>query len=302
MRLVVAILIATVATVASSRAAHAQKACEHLLPPSGVAIDVAIHASYLTQLAFPEKLASANTSAVRDYEIRADGVKGLLVKPRSASASPANIVVVSGAFRISVSFHIATGKEVPCALVTFKLTTEEEARQHAIDEAVAARTAALETQLAERTSALEAQLAAMKRDQADLVRAQLDRAVADRAVARLDLAKLSAVERNGAGVVVWAMRALYLGPDVLVNLEIDNRSRSTARIAAVELEVGGKNVATAARFTGGESNGAIGTVASGAKLRGLVYARDVSLGGKEVALVVRFVDGSSIKLGRLGLR
>ncbi len=267
----------------TARPAAAQKSCEFLVGPSGGAFDVPISAAYLTSLAFPQKLGQANTSDTGDYEIRRDGDTGMLVRPRTPQAKAANITITSGTMRVSVGLRIAPDAKDACALVTFRATTEEEARQRAIDEAVAARTAAL-----------DAQLAALKRDVAAQVRAQLDGAIADRAVSRLDIARLNAVERNDAGVVVWVLRVAYLGRDALVNVEIENRSTTTARVADIEIRNGAKNVATAARLVSGAGNGAIGTVAPGAKVRGVVFVRDLATAGKAPTLVVRFLDALPI--------
>jgi|JI10StandDraft_1071094.scaffolds.fasta_scaffold01696_11 hypothetical protein len=275
----------------TARPAAAQKSCEFLVGPSGGAFDVPISAAYLTSLAFPQKLGQANTSDTGDYEIRRDGDTGMLVRPRTPQAKAANITITSGTMRVSVGLRIAPDAKDACALVTFRATTEEEARQRAIDEAVAARTAAL-----------DAQLAALKRDVAAQVRAQLDGAIADRAVSRLDIARLNAVERNDAGVVVWVLRVAYLGRDALVNVEIENRSTTTARVADIEIRNGAKNVATAARLVSGAGNGAIGTVAPGAKVRGVVFVRDLATAGKAPTLVVRFLDGAPVTVGGLGLR
>lgn len=284
------VVVLTVATL-SARPAAAQKSCEFLVGPSGGAFDVPISAAYLTSLAFPQKLGQANTSDTGDYEIRRDGDTGMLVRPRTPQAKPANITITSGTMRVSVGLRIAADSKDACALVTFRATTEEEARQRAIDEAVAARTAAL-----------DAQLTAIKRDVAAQVRAQLDGAIADRAVSRLDIARLNAVERNDAGVVVWVLRVAYLGRDALINVEIENRSNTTARVADIEIRNGDKNVATAARLVSGAGNGAIGAVAPGAKVRGVVFVRDLTTAGKAPTLVVRFLDGAPVTVGGLGLR
>ena len=293
MRLRSLLPLAVVLAVAAltARPAAAQKSCEFLVGPSGGAFDVPISAAYLTSLAFPQKLGQANTSDTGDYEIRRDGDSGMLVRPRTPQAKAVNITITSGTMRVSVGLRIAADAKDACALVTFRATTEEEARQRAIDEAVAARTAAL-----------DAQLAALKRDVAAQVRAQLDGAIADRAVSRLDIARLNAVERNDAGVVVWVLRVAYLGRDALVNVEIENRSSTTARVTDIEIRNGATNVATAARLVSGAGNGAIGAVAPGAKVRGVVFVRDLATAGKAPTLVVRFLDGAPVTVGGLGLR
>ena len=279
--------------VVAARPAAAQKSCEFLVPPSGGAFDIPIHPAYLTSLQFPAKLGSANTSDLRDCEIRRDGDTGLLVRPKAAATEPANINVQSGTVRVSVGLRTVADAKDACALVTFKATTEEEAFQHRVDEAVAKRTAAL-----------AAELAQVKRDQAARVRAELDATLADRAMARLELHKLSAVDRNDAGVVVWVMRAVFLGSDLLINVEIENRSGAPYRVAALELLESGKNRATSARLTSGATEGLVGTVAPGAKIRGVVVVRDgAKLAGKDLSLVARTPDGTgSITVRRLGVR
>ncbi|MEZ4399945.1 MAG: DUF2381 family protein [Kofleriaceae bacterium] len=290
-----AIVAASIAVFAllTPRTAAAQKSCEYLVAPSGGAFEIAVNPAYLTSLQFPGKLASANTSDLKDYEIRKDADTGLLVRPKAEGVKPANINVVAGTTRISVGLRTVPDAKDACALVTFRATTEEEALERRVAEAVAARTAAL-----------EAELATVKRDQDARVRAALDGALADRAMARLDMQRLSAVERNEAGVVLWVMRGVFLGADLMVNVEIENRSGVPFVLADLELQLDGKNHATAARLATGTGGALLGTVAPGAKVRGIVVARDgAQLAGKDLALVARTADGAGqISVHRLGIR
>ena len=283
---VVLSLLAVVAlAVLTARPAAAQKACDLLLPPSGGSFEIAIHPAYLTSIQFPEKLGSAKTSDLSEYEIRPDGDRGLLIRPKLAKAGAANINLTTGAVRLSVNLRTVDEPKDACAIVTFKATTEEDARQKAIDDAVAARTAAL-----------SAELAALKAEQAKQVRAQLDATIAARSIARLDVVRLKAVERSGAGIVAWVLRAVYLGDDVIVNLEIENRSGAAFQVAAVELQVDGKDRATAVRFAKDAT-----TVAAGAKLRAAVFVPAAAT-LKGASLVVRGSSGDAVTVGRLGLR
>lgn len=282
---VVSLAVALVLAVLTARPAHAQKACDLLLPPSGGSFEIAIHPAYLTSIQFPEKLGSAKTSDLTEYEIRADGDRGLLIRPKIAKAGAANINLTTGAVRLSVNLRTVDEPKDACAIVTFKATTEEDARQQAIAAAVA-----------ERTAALTAELTALKAEQAKQVRAQLDATIAARSIARLDVVRLKAVERNGAGLVAWVLRAVYLGDDVIVNVEIENRSSSAFQIAAVELLVGGKDRATAVRFAKDAT-----TVAAGGKLRAAVFVpAAATLAG--ASLVVRGANGDAVTVGSLGLR
>ena len=283
------VLVSLVAVVAlavlTARPAAAQKACDLLLPPSGGSFEIAIHPAYLTSIQFPEKLGSAKTSDLSEYEIRPDGDRGLLIRPKSVKAGAANINLTTGAVRLSVNLRTVDDSKDACAIVTFKATTEEDARNQAIDAAVAARTAAL-----------AAELAALKAEQAKQLRAQLDATIAARSIARLDVVRLKAVERNSAGIVAWVLRAVYLGDDVIVNLEIENRSGAAFQVAAVELQVDGKDRATAVRFAKDAT-----TVAAGAKLRAAVFVPAAAT-LKGASLVVRGTSGDAVTVGSLGLR
>lgn len=287
-----AFIATALALLITTRRAAAQKSCDLLVPPSGGAFEVAVHPAYLTSLTFPDKLGTTTTSDLAGYEIKRLETTSLLVRPRSATSETANINVQSGALRVSIALRVVADPKEACTLVTFTATTEEEARRQAIEAAVATRTAAL-----------EAKLAAMARDQAARVRAQLDAAIADRAAARVDVVKLRAVERNDAGQIVWVMRAIYLGDDVLVNVEIENHASAPYRVAAIALEDGGKDRAAMVRFAGtGASSGGLGTVAPGGRLRGVVVVHDAAHVGKDAILVVRGVDAGTVTVGRLGLR
>ena len=287
------LIVTLAALLVSAHRASAQKSCDLLVPPSGGAFEVAVHPAYLTSLTFPEKLGTTTTSDLAGYEIKRLETNSLLVRPKSATSETANINVQSGALRVSVALRVVADPKDACTLVTFTATTEEEARKKAIEDAVAKRTAAL-----------QARLDAMERDQAARVRAQLDAAIADRAAARADVVKLRAVERNDAGQIVWVMRAIYLGDDVLVNVEIENHASTPYRIATIELKDAGKDRAAVVRFagTGASSGGALGTVAPGAKLRGVVVVHGAAHVGKDATLVVRGADAGTVTVGRLGLR
>ncbi|MEZ4400007.1 MAG: hypothetical protein R3B06_08310 [Kofleriaceae bacterium] len=272
--------------LALARPAAAQKACDYLLPPSGGSYEIAINRAYLTALQFPDRLASAKTSDLSDYDIRPDGERGLLVRPKIDRAAPANISLTIGAARVSVNLRTVDDARDACAIVTFKATTEEDARQRAIDEAVAAR-----------TRPLEAELAALRANQAQQVRALLDAAIARRAADRLDVRRLNAVARNAAGASAWVLRAVYLGDGVIVNVEIENRTGRTFEVRAIELADGGDNRATAVSFVGERA-----PIPDGGTLRAMVYVPRVATLDDAAALVVRGATGAPITVASLGLR
>lgn len=283
---VVVSLIAVVALgVLTARPARAQRACDEFLPPSGGSYDITVHPSFLTSIQFKAKVESAKTSDLSEYEIRPDGDMNLLIRPKLAKAGPANINLTVGGVRLSVNLRTADDEKAACSIVRFTPTTEEEARRKAIDAAVA-----------ERTAVLAAELAALKAEQAKQVRAQLDATIAARSIARLDVVRLKAVERSGAGVIAWVLRAVYLGEGVIVNVEIENRSSAAFQVSTVELQVGGKDRATAVRFAKDAT-----TVPAGGKLRAAVFVpAAATLAG--ASLVVRGVGGDSVTVGSLGLR
>lgn len=294
MRLLLISMTLLVLAAATARTANAQKTCDFLVPPSGGAFDVPVNPAYLTNLQFPEKIASANTSDLKDYDIqRSQDGTSYTVHPKNLNVQPANINIVSGQIRVSVSVRVVKDPKDACAMVSFRATSEEEAFQRKVEEEVARRTAKI-----------EAELAAIKSEQAARVRDQLDGALADRAMARLETQRLSAVDRSDDGVVVWVMRAVFLGNDLLINFEIENRARGPYRVADVELREGDKNRATSARLASGGTEGLVGTVLPGAKVRGVVVVRDgAKLVGKDLTLLTRTPDGKgSVTVRRLGVR
>ncbi|MBP8805297.1 MAG: DUF2381 family protein [Kofleriaceae bacterium] len=282
---------------ATAPTAHAQKACEYLVPPHGGAYEVPVHPAYVTSLRFAGKIASANTSAAmdKDYEIRADGPDGLLVRPKARSPGDANINIQVGPSRISALLRTLRDPKEACALVTFKATTIEEALERQVADAVAKRTAAL-----------EAELAALREEQSARVAAAIAETIAERAMTRLELQRLKAVARNDAGVVVWVLRAVVLGPDLLINVEIENRSGVALRVADLDVRDGaGKARGTAARLAGATpAGGVLGTVAPGAKVRGVALVRDgAALAGAALTLSVRTTDGKrEVTVRDLGIR
>lgn len=290
-------LVSIAVLVLATSAAHAQKACEYLVPPHGGAYEVPVHPAYVTSLRFAGKIASANTSAMmdKDYEIRADGPDGLLVRPKAANPGDANVNIQVGPSRISALLRTKRDPKEACALVTFKATTIEEAIERQVADAVAKRTAALEAELAE-----------LRAEQTARVAAALAETIAERAMTRLEVQRLKAVARNDAGVVVWVLRAVVLGPDLLINVEIENRSGAALRVADLDVRDGaGKARGTAARLAGATpAGGVLGTVAPGATVRGVAIVRDgAALIGTALTLSLRTTDGKrEVTVRDLGIR
>jgi hypothetical protein len=289
------VTFATLATTAAS--AQAQKACEYLVPPHGGAYAVPVHPAYVTSLRFAGKIASANTSAMmdKDYEIRADGPDGLLVRPKAPDPGDANVNIQVGPARISALLHTERDPKAACALVTFKATTVEEAVARQIADAVA-----------QRTAALEAELAAVRAAEAARVAAALAATLAERAMTRLEVQRLKAVARNDAGVVVWVLRAVALGPDLLINVEIENRSGAVLRVADLDVrDRAGAPRATAARLAGATPTaGLLGSVAPGATVRGIaVVVGGATAPERAATLTVRTADRRrEVTVRDLGIR
>ena len=292
-----AIVASVIVLVVTAPAARAQKACEYLVPPHGGAYEVPVHPAYVTSLRFAGKIASANTSALmdKDYEIRPDGADGLLVRPRAPNPGDANVNIQVGPSRISALLRTRRDPDEACALVTFKATTIEEALARQVADEVARRTAAL-----------EAELAALRADQTARVAAELAATIAERALTRLELQRLTAVARDDAGVIVWVLRAVVLGPDLLINVEIENRSGATLRVTDLDVRDGaGQARGAAARLAGATPvGGLLGTVAPGARQRGIAVVRDgAALTGAALTLTVRTTDRRhEVTVRDLGIR
>jgi hypothetical protein len=147
----------------SSRSSRSSRSAPRRPPPTppeglrvpraahGGAYEVPVHPAYVTSLRFAGKIGSANTSAMmdKDYEIRADGADGLLVRPKAPNPGDANVNIQVGPSRISALLRTKRDPKEACALVTFKATTIEEAIERQVTDAVAKRTAALEAELVE---------------------------------------------------------------------------------------------------------------------------------------------------------
>ncbi len=268
-----------------------------ILVDEGGSYEVPVHPDYVTVFYFPDKITKAVASDPKSYEVKALGDTSLAIRPLKANAKPANLNIATASIHVSVVLSIASDPAKAMTQVTFKRADVEAEVQKRID-----------AEVKERTKELEDQVATMKRQMdADLPKVA-EGVIAEHILRRRELRKLKAIERNDDNVIVRVTEALYLGDDAYLVFNIQNRDNSPYRLASVEVQADGMEVARTIRFTSTAAEtagkGVIGVVAPGGVGDGVVvvpHAADVV--GKSLTLVVAEPKGAGkVSVDRIELK
>lgn len=277
-RLFVLVLVLVSATaVAEPRKSEA----EFLVPPQGGAFQVPVHSGEVCILSFPEKMASKALASSPDFEIKSWGDDGVAVRAvgQGAKTTTLALATTSGAIKVNVTLVVVAAKDDALTLVRFKQASSDEAFRAAVDAAVKKELEPIRAELAHAKQGVDQQI----RDRADGL-------IAERLLRRNEAIVLNSHERNDDHVIVHVTRAALLGDDGYLMFEIENRSSSAYRLARVEVQVTGRNLAGPARLAStavDRDPSVIGVVPAGASARGVVVVRaaDQAL-GKPLRLIL----------------
>lgn len=241
---------------------------EHLVPPQGGAMEVAIHAGTVCIFSFPEKVSTeVLASSIDSFDVQLWGNTGVAVRATRERVPITTLAVgtESGNLKVNVKLRVVPSSEPALTLVRFKLATAEEAFAAQVKAEVEKRAAPIEAKLAQKNKELD-----------DLIRQGAEKEIARRMLMRNEIIRLESHARNREHVIVHVQRALLFGQDGYLIFEIENRSRSMYRLASVRVLVDGQNVAGAAQLAStaiSRDPALIGVVAPGSTARGVVTVR-----------------------------
>ncbi|MEJ7597352.1 MAG: DUF2381 family protein [Kofleriaceae bacterium] len=284
------------AVSASAQPAPNKAEAEYLVPPQGGAYEVPVHVGAVCILSFPEKMASKALASSPDFEIKVWGDDGVAVRAinNKVTTSTLALATSSGGIKVNVTLKVVPRTQPGLTLVRFKAASSDQAFEALVKAEVQKRMAPIAAELAKARQNVDIQI----RDRADGL-------VADRLLRRNELVRLEAHERNDDHVIVHVRRGQLLGEDGYVMFEIENRSGSAYRLAAVRVTSAGRDVAGPARIastTVDRDPSVIGVVPAGTTARGVVVVRSVdSVLGKPLALELAGPDGRGKVLVERGI-
>jgi hypothetical protein len=280
---------------------------EFLVPPGGGAFDVPVHAGEVCILSFFEKLEKkSGLSSSKDFEIRPWGKDGVAVLAR-AEAKPSTFAVATRtrAVKINVTLRVVPAHEDALTLVRFKAATEEEAREAFVKAEVAKRMVLLRAEADAVRAEIEAERGGVQieRDEVAAARKNLDVLVQDRAellvmersLKRSEVRVLKSIERSNDNVIAHVKRAMVLGENGYLFVEIENRGAAPFRVARLEMTAAGKPVVGRVRLMSASVDKdprMIGVVQPGATARVVALVRSVdAVMGKALALELSGPEG-----------
>jgi len=267
-----------------------------LVPPQGGTADVPVRFSTNVMLSFPSVLAAHAIQSSPDWDVKAyPGATEVFVRPQTPKAAPTTLALSTkdGSVKVNISLRVVPESDDGLTLVRFVASSAEDAFRSAVEaETVKIRAAA------------DAEIAAVRQEQAEergatdtKIRSSADAVINRRLLARVETQALKAHERNAENVIVHAQRVVLLGEDAYVIFEIENRSRSAYRLAAVKLlDPAGtdraSNVALVSSSTTAPEAGTIGVVPAGTAGRASVVIRQAdAILGKPLKLIVEEPGG-----------
>ncbi|HEX8112185.1 MAG TPA: hypothetical protein VF516_30840 [Kofleriaceae bacterium] len=267
---------------------------EFLVPPQGGAFEVPIHAREVCILSFAERLSSRALASSPDFEIKSWGEDGVAVRAVGETAKTTTLAVAttSGAVKVNVTLTVVPSDRPAYTLVRFKAVSAEEAFD-----------AQVRAEVGKRVAPLEAELAGLRQGLEIRAREQAEALIAERLLRRNEAIALAAHERNDDHVIVHVTRGVLIGDDGYLMFEIENRSGSAYRLAAVRVQADGRDVHGPVRLT---SPGAdrdptvIGVVPARTSGHGIVVVHAVDqVLGKNLAMTIAGPAGSPpIRLDR----
>lgn len=258
---------------------------EVLVPPQGGAVDVPMHAGTVCILSFPETLAADAISSSASFEVKRWGDDGIAVRAARDKVAPATLALATvGGLKVNVSLRVVPEAEPAFTMVRLKAVSAAEAFEAQVKAEVERRTAPIAQRLEKTRKDLDA-----------LIRERAEGEIADRMLRRNEGVRLESHARNGDHVIVHVRRGYLFGEDGFIVFDIENRSGSAYRLAAVRVLAEGHNVAGATRLVStaiARDPALIGIVAAGKTARGIVTVRSVNaVLNRPLALELAMPDG-----------
>jgi hypothetical protein len=252
-----------------------------ILDGKGGAFDVAVHPDLVTVLYMPGPIKNVIGSDEQRFatHLMDDSV---VLRPSADVARDArgNVSIDTEEFKISVVLHVAESADQAVSQVFFRPRAEVERFNSAVTREVERRYAAVKEHFEARRRGLDR----------EVVRTT-EKRIAERLLQRHTMKKIDRRERNDDNVIVHVRRGVWVGSELYLIFEIQNRDRKAYRFA--ELHVTGydrtKERAGIVQFRSSEypEKGTIGIVPAGASGHGIVCVRNADrIAGEPITLVV----------------
>jgi hypothetical protein len=268
----------------AARPAHAQS--EHagyreLLVDQGGTFDVEVHPAIVTVLYFPGTVTSAINSDDRRFSVKVMGDSVVLRPVQGIAAdAEANLTLATEGFKVSVMLRIAKRPSDAVAQVFFRKRAEVEA----FNARVAAEVDRLHRGLAEH---FDARHRALDRE----VQRETEGNIIERLLRRHAILDLGRIARNDHNVIVRVQRGVWVGNELYLYFEIQNRDSEPYQLARVQVTgyKPKKDHAGSLEFRASvrPHEGLIGLVPMDERGHGIVCVRDADrLAGEPITLTV----------------
>lgn len=212
----------------AARPAHAQG--EHaghreLLVDQGGTFDIEVHPAIVTVLYFPGAVTSAINSDDRRFSVRVMGDSVVLRPVQGVAAdAEANLTLATEAVKVSVMLRIAERPSDAVAQVFFRKRAEVEA----FNARVAAEVDRLHRGLA---AHFDARHRALDRE----VLRETEGNIIERLLRRHAILDLGRIARNDHNVIVRVQRGVWVGNELYLYFEIQNRDSEPYQLARVQV-------------------------------------------------------------------
>lgn len=274
------------ALAAATRTAHAQgphAGYRELLVDvnKGGTFDIEVHPAIVTVLYFPGVVRSAIASDERRFSVKVMGDSVVLRPVQNVPAdTQANLTLATEAFKVSVMLRIAARPSDAVAQVFFR----ERAEVEAFNARVAAEVERIHRGLAEH---YEQRQRGLDRE----VLRETESNIIERLLRRHAILDLGRIARNDHNVIVRVKRGVWVGNELYLYFEIQNRDSAPYQLAAVQV-MGyepRQDHAGALEFRASERppEGLLGLVPVDERGHGIVCVRDADrLAGEPITLTV----------------
>jgi hypothetical protein len=191
----------------------------------GGTFDIEVHPAIVTVLYFPGAVTSAISSDERRFSVKVMGDSVVLRPVQSVPAdAEANLTLATGAFKVSVMLRIAERPSQAVAQAFFRRRAEVEA----FNARVAAEVERFQQSLA---AHYDARHRALDRE----VLRETEENIIERLLRRHEILDLGRIARNDHNVIVRVQRGVWVGNELYLYFEIQNRDSEPYQLARVQV-------------------------------------------------------------------
>jgi hypothetical protein len=247
----------------------------------GGAFELAVHPDIITVLYLPRPIKSIISSDDQRFPAQRldDGI--ILRPPRNVPEDArGNLTIDTDAFKVSVLLHIAHSADAAVAQAFFKPREEVERFQSAVDKEVARRYEAIKAHFEVRHRRMDRE-----------VMRKTEQAIAERLLRRHGPLTIERRERHNDNVILHVRRGVWVGNELYVFFEIQNRDRKPYRFASLGVVGYDRKTPRAGivrfRSSAYPEQDTIGVVPAGTRGYGVVCVRDADrLAGEPITFTV----------------